>query len=85
MRSRNDSCFPIKSECLDRIVPLGERHLRRAVSEVVAHYHQERNHQGLKNQLIETAPEPANTNGRIVRRARLGGLVNFYSYGRTAA
>ena len=73
----------IKSECLDRIVPLGERHLRRAVSEFVAHYHQERNHQGLKNQLIETAPEPANTNGRIVRRERLGGLLNFYS--RTAA
>ena len=73
----------IKTECLDRIVPLGERHLRRAVSEFVAHYHQERNHQGLKNQLIETAPEPANTNGRIVRRERLGGLLNFYS--RTAA
>jgi transposase InsO family protein len=69
----------IKSECLDRIVPMGERHLRRAVAEFVAHYHRERNHQGLKNRLIETAPEPANTNGRIVRRERLGGLLNFYS------
>jgi len=28
--------------------------------------------------LIVGAPEPANTNGRIIRRERLGGLLNFY-------
>jgi len=67
----------IKSECLDRIVPLGERHLRRAVAEFVAHYHHERNHQGLENRLIE-GPPPANSNGRVVRRKRLGGLLSFY-------
>ena len=72
----------IKSECLDRLVPLGESHLRRAVSEFVAHYHGERNHQGLENRLIGSRP-PANTNGQIVRRERLGGLLNFYH--RTAA
>jgi len=67
----------IKSECLDKIVPLGEGHLRRAVSEFVAHYHQERNHQGLENRLIEV-PAPANTNGRVVRRERLGGMLSYY-------
>jgi transposase InsO family protein len=67
----------IKRECLDRIVPLGERHLRLAVSEFVTHYHRERNHQGLENRLIEVS-EPANTNGRVVRRERLGGLLNYY-------
>jgi transposase InsO family protein len=67
----------IKSECLDRIVPMGEGHLRRAVSEFAAHYHCERNHQGLENRLIHTPP-PANTNGRVVRRERLGGLLSFY-------
>ena len=36
----------IKSECLDRIVPLGEAHLRRAVGEFVAHYHGEREPSG---------------------------------------
>jgi putative transposase len=36
----------IKEECLDRIIPLGERHFRRAVREFVAHCHLERNHQG---------------------------------------
>jgi transposase InsO family protein len=43
----------IKSECLAKIIPLGERHLRLVVSEYVEHYHLERNHQGLENQLIE--------------------------------
>ena len=28
----------IKSECLERIVPLGQGHLRQAVSEYMAHY-----------------------------------------------
>jgi transposase InsO family protein len=67
----------IRSECLDRIVPLGERHLRRTVSEFVAHYHGERNHQGLENRLIESVTA-ANTNGGVVRRQRLGGLLSFY-------
>jgi hypothetical protein len=43
----------IKEECLDRLIPLGERHLRRALTEFAAHYHRERNHQGLGKELIE--------------------------------
>jgi transposase InsO family protein len=67
----------IKEECLDRIVPLGERHFRRAVAEFVDHYHHERNHQGLDNRLI--AGPPANdTMGCVRRYPRLGGLLNFY-------
>lgn len=31
----------IKSECLSKLVPLGESHLRRAVSEYIEHYHRE--------------------------------------------
>src|SRR5262245_15754973 len=41
-----------KSECLERIVPLGEKHLRAAIREFVDHYHEERPHQGLGNELI---------------------------------
>ena len=65
----------IKEECLDRIIPLGEHHFRRAVREYVAHYHLERNHQGLGNTLIAGAP--ARTTGSIRRRPRLGGLLNY--------
>ena len=46
----------IKEECLDRLIPLGEQHFRRAVAEYVKHYHCERNHQGLGNSLIAGTP-----------------------------
>jgi len=42
----------IKEECLDRLIPIGARHFRRAMAEHVEHYHGERNHQGLDNRLI---------------------------------
>ncbi len=41
-----------KESCSDRMILFGERSLDRAVQEFVAHYHFERNHQGLGNQLI---------------------------------
>jgi putative transposase len=67
----------IRTECLNRIVPLGEAHLRRAITEFVQHYHCERNHQGIDNALI-VASEVVNGTGRVVRRDRLGGLLGFY-------
>ena len=59
----------IKSECLDRIVPIGERHLRRAIQEYVEHDHTERTHQGLDNRLIEGVPERGS--GMVARRDRV--------------
>jgi len=35
-----------------KVIPLGERHLRKLVSEFVEHYHTERNHQGRRNKLV---------------------------------
>ena len=67
----------IHEECLDRMMPLGERHFRRAVAEFVDHYHRERNHQGLENELIVASPARGTT-GRVYRRPRLGGLLNYY-------
>ena len=65
----------IKEECLDRIIPIGERHFRGAVAEFVAHYHYERNHQALDNALIDDRYRP--TGRRICRRPRLVGLLNY--------
>jgi transposase InsO family protein len=67
----------IKAECLDRLVLLGEAHLRRALAEFVAHYHRERNHQGLGNRLITPhTHRPRHFNGT-------GGSTATASSGRT--
>jgi transposase InsO family protein len=67
----------IKSECLGKLVLLGENHLRTAVREYVTHYHTERNHQGLEGRLIEP-PANASGAGSIMSRERIGGLLRFY-------
>jgi len=67
----------IKEECLGRIIPIGERHFRRAIREYVEHYHREGNHQGLENRLVTGRPV-SDATGRVQRRSRLGGLLNFY-------
>jgi hypothetical protein len=58
------------------VVPLGERHVRYAIEEYVEHYHFERTHQGLGNQLIDGVPE--SRVGSVRRRERLGGLLSSY-------
>src|SRR5918996_5824812 len=67
----------IREECLDRLILFGERGLIRAVDEFVAHYHRERNHQGLGNRLI--APGSRQLVGTHIRcHERLGGLLRYY-------
>ena len=68
----------IRSEALSKIVPLGEAGLRRAVDQYVVHYHAERNHQGLESRLIEPGPELGRTEGRVLCRSRLGGMLRYY-------
>ena len=68
----------IKDSCLARLVLIGEGSRRRAVRECVAHYHHERNHQGLDHRLtlpLSTAPPPR---GRVQCRQQLGGMLHYY-------
>jgi hypothetical protein len=51
---------------------LSERHLRKAVKEYTEHYHLERNHQGLDNQLIEKPGDEVNMDGAVQCREGLG-------------
>ena len=70
----------IKSECLNRLIIVGERHLRHAIDEYMEHYHTERNHQGKGNRLL--APRSADSVDPaypVQRREHFGGLLNFYS------
>jgi putative transposase len=68
----------VKSECLAKIIPLGERHLRTAVKEYTEHYHLERNHQGLDNELIEKPTYSPDRDGSVECRERLGGILKYY-------
>jgi putative transposase len=75
----------VKQECLSKLILFGERPLRRALQQYVAHYHEERNHQGKQNRLLFPLPNrgASGDNGIVRCKERLGGLLKYY--GREAA
>jgi putative transposase len=78
----------VREECLNHLIILGERHPRRTLDDYLAHYNTERPHQGIGNQRVRPPPDTKRAandelgRGGLVRRSRLGGLLN--SYTRTA-
>ena len=71
----------VRDECLRHFVVFGERHLRYLLKEFLAHYHRERFHQGLGGQLLEARAGSMiekGAHGKVVRRSRLGGMLNYY-------
>lgn len=68
----------VKEECLDRMIFFGRSSLQRALTEYMAHYHNERNHQGVGNRLLQSAAGTSGSSGPIRRRERLGGMLSFY-------
>lgn len=71
-------CIPLTTreykETLAELI-FGERHLEYIIKEYMEHYHTERPHQGLDNEIIEPPPPGK---GEIVCRERLGGLLKSY-------
>ena len=68
----------IKTECLGQFVLFGEDALRHVLREYLAHYHAERNHQGLENVIPFPDGRLVERDGAVVKVERLGGLLNFY-------
>jgi transposase InsO family protein len=68
----------VRDECLSKVIPLGEQHLRELLREYLAHCHAERNHQGLDNVLIEPANDNQAAMGPVLRRKRLGAMLSYY-------
>jgi putative transposase len=68
----------VRAELTDRILILGQRHLRLLLGEYVRHYNTQRPYRG--QQLHPPRPENPSHDGptRIVRRPILGGLINEY-------
>src|SRR5580765_3698285 len=68
----------VKEECLDQLILFGERSLRHALQEYLAHHQHERNHQGLNNVIPFPDQRTGAQDGTIRKSERLGGLLNFY-------
>ena len=70
----------VKEECLSRLILCGEASLRHTLTQYVAHFHHERNHQGKGNALLFPTVSPdAERAGPIQCHERLGGLLRYYT------
>ena len=67
----------VREECLDRLIILNERHLRRILTEYVAYFNERRPHQGLE-QDSPLGLEPVTNQGPIRCRNVLGGIIRDY-------
>ncbi len=70
--------WSIKHECLNKMILIGEKHVRFVVHSYVDHYNTERPHQGLGNRRLTEPAEPMPTEGPVLCRERLGGLLKTY-------
>jgi putative transposase len=83
----------MRRECLDHLIPLNERHLRKILSEWVPHYNHGRPHASLGPGIPEPSARPAARSGRhqlshghrVFARPILGGLHHEYRLEQIAA
>lgn len=68
----------IKRECLNHFIVPGEAHLWHLVEEYLAHYHEERPHQGKNNAPLSGTSPPLPV-GQVSCHERLGGLLRHYA------
>ena len=68
----------IRRECLDHVLVLGERHLRRILVRYFAYYHQARTHLALDKDAPDIRPIQLPEAGRILQIPEVGGLHHRY-------
>ncbi len=69
----------LRRECLDHVLILGERHLRKVLAEYARHYNGHRPHQALQQESPQRQPSQAvDITARIERRQVLDGLITEY-------
>ncbi len=64
----------IRRECLDHMIVLGERHLKRVLSSYVDYYHSARTHLSLEKDAPDSRVVQPIEKGRVVELKRVGGL-----------
>ncbi len=68
----------VKEEGLSQFILFGKRSLRQVLKEYQAHFHAERNHQGIGNVIPFPDSRSLTQHGAIHCSERLGGLLKFY-------
>jgi hypothetical protein len=75
----------LRRELLDRVLILGEGHLRAVLTEYQVHYNTARPHQGIAQRVPDGTHDGGHLTvsdldrGRILRKPVLGGLINEYA------
>jgi len=69
----------LRRDCLDHVIPINERQLRRVIRSYVANYHGDRTHLGLKKDTPEERPIEPREMREVVAIPRVGGLHHRYS------
>jgi putative transposase len=68
----------IRRECLDHVLVLSERHLRRTLTHYFAYYHQARTHLSLKKDAPDERPTESPEVGPVIAIPEVGGLHHRY-------
>ena len=68
----------IRRECLDHVIILDERHLRRVLLAYFQYHHQSRTHLSLGKDCPEPRPVQPPSTGTVVAFAQVGGLHHRY-------
>ncbi len=68
----------IRRECLDHVIVLDERHLRRLLGDYFQHYHRWRCHRSLAMDCPEPRTVQGPEHGQVVEVAEAGGLYRHY-------
>jgi putative transposase len=69
----------LRRDCLDHVIPINRRQLRRVIQSYVAYYHEDRTHLGLEKDTPEERAIEAPRMGEVVAISRVGGLHHRYS------
>jgi transposase InsO family protein len=68
----------IRRECLNHVIVLGPRHLRRILSRYTEYYNTVRTHLSLNKDAPDRRPAQARDCGRIIELKKVGGLHHHY-------
>jgi putative transposase len=68
----------VRRECLDHVVVLGDRHLRRILTAYFAYYHRARTHLSLDKDAPDVRPVHGPAAGRVIPLREVGGLHHRY-------